>query len=214
MLGNGIELKSGRFGPYLERDGKRASIPKDVPQSDLTLEMAESLLSLPREIGAHPETGNMITASIGRYGPYLRHDGKYGKLQSTREVFEVGMNRAVDILAQAANRGAGGTRAKAEPMPRLQEIVPAFGTCRIEPAPAEDFPHLLASAGGIRGEQDAALERLEKARECCSRVFVACLDSQCGRKLRGAELRALLESVEGGRQVFPLDLLGHSELSV
>jgi DNA topoisomerase-1 len=105
-LGNGIELKSGRFGPYLERDGKRASIPKDVPIADVDAEMAERLLSLPREIGAHPETGKPIKASIGRYGPYLEHDGKYARLNSTAEVFETGMNAAVSKLADAAS-GAG-----------------------------------------------------------------------------------------------------------
>ena len=105
-IGNGIELKSGRFGPYLERDGKRASIPKDVPVADVDAEMAEKLLSLPREIGVHPETGNLIKASIGRYGPYLEHDGKYARLSSTAEVFETGMNAAVAKLADAAS-GAG-----------------------------------------------------------------------------------------------------------
>ena len=110
-IGNGITLKSGRFGPYLERgegkEAKRASIPKDVPMDGLTLETAEQLMSLPREIGAHPETGNMISASIGRYGPYLVHDGKYARLSSTAEVFETGMNAAVAKLADAA---AGGGR--------------------------------------------------------------------------------------------------------
>lgn len=114
-IGNGIELKTGRFGPYLERDGKRASLPKDVPQADLTLEMAENLLSLPREIGAHPETGAMITASIGRYGPYLAHDGKYARLKTTAEVFETGMNAAVVKLAETA--AIGGRRgASREPL--------------------------------------------------------------------------------------------------
>ena len=105
-LGDGILLKTGRFGPYLERGDKRASIPKDVPLDGVTQEIAERLLSLPREIGAHPETGKPITASIGRYGPYLAHDGKYAKLGSTAEVFETGMNAAVAKLADAAS-GAG-----------------------------------------------------------------------------------------------------------
>jgi DNA topoisomerase-1 len=104
-LGNGILLKTGRFGPYVERGDKRASIPKDVPADDVTVDVAERLLSLPREIGPHPETGKPITASIGRYGPYLAHDGKYAKLNSTAEVFETGMNAAVAKLADAASAG-------------------------------------------------------------------------------------------------------------
>jgi DNA topoisomerase-1 len=105
-LGDGIALKTGRFGPYVERGDKRASIPKDIPLEDVTTEVAQRLLSLPREIGLHPETGEMITASIGRYGPYLAHNGKYAKLASTAEVFETGMNAAVSKLADAAS-GAG-----------------------------------------------------------------------------------------------------------
>jgi len=112
-LGDGILLKSGRFGPYVEQGEKRASIPKDVPLEDVTAEVATRLLSLPREIGPHPETGKPITASIGRYGPYLAHDGKYAKLNSTAEVFETGMNAAVSKLADAASgagRRQGGSR--------------------------------------------------------------------------------------------------------
>jgi DNA topoisomerase-1 len=108
-LGDGILLKTGRFGPYVERGDKRASIPKDIPVDDVTADVAERLLSLPREIGPHPETGKPITASIGRYGPYLAHDGKYAKLGSTAEVFETGMNAAVAKLADAAS-GAGRQR--------------------------------------------------------------------------------------------------------
>src|SRR5690348_574354 len=115
-LGNDIMLKTGRFGPYVERGDKRASIPKDVPVDDVTTEVAERLLSLPREIGAHPETGKPITASIGRYGPYLAHDGKYAKLGSTVEVFETGMNAAVAKLADAAAGGARQRGASREPI--------------------------------------------------------------------------------------------------
>ena len=113
--GQDIVRKSGRFGPYIEmgegKEAKRGSIPKDLPDGELTLEWAVKLLSLPREIGLHPETGKPIVANIGRFGPYLLHDGKYGRLSSTAEIFEVGMNSAVAKLADAANRGgrsAGG----------------------------------------------------------------------------------------------------------
>src|SRR4051794_5061937 len=117
-LGNGIALKTGRFGPYVERDDKRASIPKDIPVDDVTPEVAERLLSLPREIGPHPESGKPITASIGRYGPYLAHDGKYARLSSTAEVFETGMNAAVAKLADAAS-GAGKRGGAREPIALL-----------------------------------------------------------------------------------------------
>ncbi|URD61423.1 type I DNA topoisomerase [Sphingomonas sp. KRR8] len=115
-LGDGIVLKSGRFGPYVEQGDKRASIPKDVPLADLDLEWAKKLLSLPREIGAHPETGEPISASIGRYGPYLVHQGKYARLGSTAEVFETGMNAAVAKLADAANGAGKGRGASREPL--------------------------------------------------------------------------------------------------
>jgi len=130
-LGNDIMLKTGRFGPYVERGDKRASIPKDVPVDDVTTEVAERLLSLPREIGAHPETGKPITASIGRYGPYLAHDGKYAKLGSTAEVFETGMNAAVAKLADAASGGGRQRGASREPVAVLGKHPESGGEIKV-----------------------------------------------------------------------------------
>ena len=121
--GEDIVRKSGRFGPYIEmgagKEAKRASIPKDLGEDGLSLDWAAKLLSLPRQIGNHPETGHPITASMGRYGPYLAHDGKYARLSSTAEIFETGMNAAVAKLADAANGGGRRGAGTREPLKQL-----------------------------------------------------------------------------------------------
>ncbi|WP_430432019.1 type I DNA topoisomerase [Oceanicaulis sp.] len=122
-----IVLKDGRFGPYLEMQvededkPRRGSIPKGWNPADVTLEKAVALIDLPRKVGVHPEDGEIIEAGIGRYGPFVKHGKTYANLSSAEEVFEVGLNRAVDLIAQkiANPRGRGG--AAAAPLKELGE---------------------------------------------------------------------------------------------
>jgi DNA topoisomerase-1 len=115
-----VWLKIGRFGPYVEMpEGdklKRSSLPKGWTPASIDLEKALRLLSLPREVGIHPEDNAVILAGIGRYGPYVQHSGTYANLESAEEVFEVGLNRAVTVLAEkraGGGRGRGRTEAAA-----------------------------------------------------------------------------------------------------
>jgi DNA topoisomerase-1 len=117
-----VTLRTGRFGTYLQlgegtKDDKpkRSSIPKGVDAATIDLEKALQLLSLPREVGLHPETGAMITAGLGRYGPFVLHDGKYANLESMEEVFSVGINRAVAVIAEKAAGGGKGRFQRAGP---------------------------------------------------------------------------------------------------
>jgi DNA topoisomerase-1 len=122
--GLSVTVRDGRFGPYLqlgeaakkEDKPKRASLPKGLTPSDVTLEIGLKLLALPREIGLHPESGKPITAGIGRFGPYLIHDGKYANLADPLEILDIGINRAVTVIAEG---GARPGRARAEPLKEL-----------------------------------------------------------------------------------------------
>ncbi len=113
--GLAVWLKNGRFGPYVEmgeaKEAKRSSLPKDWPAAAMDIDKALRLLALPREVGLHPEDGAMIVAGIGRYGPYVQHAGTYANLPTVDEVFEVGLNRAVDVLAEKRAGGGRGGRA-------------------------------------------------------------------------------------------------------
>ncbi len=112
VTGEEITLRSGRFGPYVQRgdgkEAKRSSLPKGWTPASIDFEKALSLLSLPREVGLHPETGKMISAGLGRYGPFVLHDGTYANLESIEDVLSIGLNRAVTVLAEKQSKGPGG----------------------------------------------------------------------------------------------------------
>ena len=134
-----IRLMTGRFGPYVQKGQPteeapkppRASLPKGWEIDDIDLEKALMLLSLPREVGPHPEDGEMIEAGIGRYGPFVKHGRVYANLPEVGEVFTVGMNRAVELLAQKAQRGRG--RVAAEPIKVLGEHPESGGPVNVMP---------------------------------------------------------------------------------
>ncbi|MFP4097971.1 MAG: type I DNA topoisomerase [Alphaproteobacteria bacterium] len=92
---------------------KRQGLPAGTGVEDVTLEMALGLLSLPRDVGTHPETGEMIQAGIGRFGPFLKHQGKFTSLPKDDDVMSVGINRAVVVIAEAAEKRAAREAAKA-----------------------------------------------------------------------------------------------------
>jgi DNA topoisomerase-1 len=107
--GEKVSLRSGRFGPYVQlgeaEKPKRAGIPKGTDASTIDLEAALRLLSLPREIGKHPEDGEPIVANFGRFGPYVAHNKTYASLESPDDVFTIGLNHAVTLIAERKAKG-------------------------------------------------------------------------------------------------------------
>ncbi|SLJ90440.1 type I DNA topoisomerase [Novosphingobium mathurense] len=173
--GEEITRRVGRFGPYIQlgegKEAKRASIPKDI--DELTLDWALKLLSLPREVGKHPETGKEIVANIGRYGPYLLHDGKYGKLRTTADVFETGMNAAVSILAEAAQGGGRGQRAKAEPLKVLGKHPTSEGEMKV--MVGRYGPYVTD------GTTNATLPRDQKPEDLTAEQAIALIDAKAAK---------------------------------
>ncbi|MGR3691220.1 MAG: type I DNA topoisomerase [Pseudooceanicola nanhaiensis] len=143
--GDEIRIFKGRFGPYVQRGAvteenkkpPRQSVPKEWPAEEITLEQAVRLLVLPRLIGKHPEDGVNVWANIGRYGPYLKHaestsdrGGTNANLETIEDVWTVGMNRAVQLLAEkVASRGGRGKAAT--PIHELGEHPDAGGMVAI-----------------------------------------------------------------------------------
>ena len=149
--GDEIHLKSGRFGPYVQRgeatpENKkppRSSLPKQGKEflpgwgpNEVTLEQAVTLLTLPREIGAHPE-GGVIASNLGRFGPYIMHQlpdeekPVYANLKETLDVFEIGMNRAMEMITEKRNNPGRGRRAAAKALRELGEHPDSGGAISI-----------------------------------------------------------------------------------
>jgi DNA topoisomerase-1 len=129
--GDEITLRSGRFGPYVQRgegkEAKRTSLPKGWKVEDIDHEKALALLSLPRDVGQHPESGKMISAGLGRYGPFVLHDGVYANLESIEDVFSIGINRAVSVIAEKVAKGPGRGRSTPTALKELGEHPEAGG---------------------------------------------------------------------------------------
>ncbi|MDE0408643.1 MAG: type I DNA topoisomerase [Alphaproteobacteria bacterium] len=109
-----VSVRKGPYGFYVQLAGedgnkpKRVSTPRGMDPAAVTLQQALGLLSLPREVGQHPETGKSISAGLGRYGPYLRHDGAYVSIPRGDDVLEIGLNRAVALIADKKGGRAAG----------------------------------------------------------------------------------------------------------
>jgi DNA topoisomerase-1 len=126
-----VSIRSGRFGPYLqlgeqskEKDAekpKRAGIPKGVSPDDIDLERALAILALPREVGIHPEDGEPIIAGVGRFGPYVKHGKVYASLEDGDDVLNIGLNRAVTLIAEKKLKPGKGRRFGADPGKSLGE---------------------------------------------------------------------------------------------
>jgi DNA topoisomerase-1 len=147
--GRTVSLRRGPYGPYVQIDPppeskdkpKRQGLPKGVSPADVTLEAALKLLALPRDVGLHPETRKPIKAGIGRFGPFLLHDGVYSSIPKDEDVLTVGINRAVTIIAEVAEkrakreaagikprRGGGKAAEKKEPEKKAEKKAPARKT--------------------------------------------------------------------------------------
>ena len=167
-----VVVKAGRFGPYIQlgepkdyaegEKPKRAGLPKGQSPSDMELELALKLLSLPREIGAHPETGLPITAGLGRFGPFVRHEKTYASLEDGDEVFDIGLNRAVTLIAEKIAKGPSKGRFGADPGKPLGDH-PSLGAVALKNGRYGAY----VTAGGVNatipGEMEKDQVTLEQA---------------------------------------------------
>ncbi|MEQ1704767.1 MAG: type I DNA topoisomerase [Rickettsiales bacterium] len=116
VSGEDVTLRKGPYGVYVQigesKSPKRASLLKSMRPETMTLELALSLLALPRELGKHPDTGKPIVVNNGKFGPYILHDGKFTTLPASEDLLTIGINRAVEVMAQAPQKGAANVALK------------------------------------------------------------------------------------------------------
>ncbi|MEY9191220.1 DNA topoisomerase-1 [Bradyrhizobium ottawaense] len=158
-----VWVKAGRFGPYIQlgeqkdyaegEKPKRAGIPKGTSPGDVELELALKLLSLPREIGKHPETGQPITAGLGRFGPFVKHEKTYASLEAGDEVFDIGLNRAVTLIAEKVAKGPS-RRFGADPGKAIGDH-PSLGTVTVKSGRYGAY----VTAGGVNATIPAEFEK-------------------------------------------------------
>jgi DNA topoisomerase-1 len=110
-----IQLLVGPYGPYIQlgepegdKKPKRVSVPKNIAPDAVTLEVAVKLLELPRDLGPHPESGKKVNAAIGRFGPYVSHDGQFKSIPKEENVFDIALERAVALLKEPKQFSARG----------------------------------------------------------------------------------------------------------
>ncbi|MBO0750217.1 MAG: topoisomerase DNA-binding C4 zinc finger domain-containing protein, partial [Porphyrobacter sp.] len=158
-----VWVKAGRFGPYIQlgepkdyaegEKPKRAGIPKGTSPGDVDLELALKLLSLPREIGRHPETGQPITAGLGRFGPFVKHEKTYASLEAGDEVFDIGLNRAVTLIAEKAAKGPS-RRFGSDPGKAIGDH-PSLGTISVKSGRYGPY----VTAGGVNATIPSEIEK-------------------------------------------------------
>jgi DNA topoisomerase-1 len=184
-----VFLKAGRFGPYVQlgegEKPKRSSLPKGWSPAAMDLEKGLRLLKLPREVGAHPEDGQMILAGIGRFGPFVQHNGTYANLSSVDEVFEVGLNRAVTLVAEKRAGGSGRGRGETQPLVELGAHPVDGQPVRVMPGRYGPYvKHGSTNANVPRGTDPKALS-LETAVK-----LLAEREAKGGKPKRGAKAKA------------------------
>ncbi|HUP29287.1 MAG TPA: type I DNA topoisomerase [Usitatibacter sp.] len=110
-----VQLLQGPFGPYIqlgemegEKKPKRVSVPKNIQPDNVNMEIATKLLALPRDLGPHPEGGKKVVAAIGRFGPYVSHDGQFKSIPKEENVFDIALERAVALLKEPKSFSARG----------------------------------------------------------------------------------------------------------